>query len=171
MADKKKIRARKPLKKRTEKQRDAARRLLHGRNRTGPEGIYDPEIHPDGIVAYFRERFDKLKESVELTDARGRVSHVKAPVQPPTCAGYAAEIGVCRRTIWKWGEKHTEFEEALGLAKAMQEQIIVELGLEGAYNPNFAMFVLKNLQDWKDKVETTHKGGVILQVDEQDLEA
>ena len=171
MADKKKIRAKKPLKKRTIKERLAAKRLLHGRNRRGPEGIYDPEIHPAGIVAYFRERFDKLKESVELTDSRGRVSHVKAPVSPPTCAGYAAKIGVCRETIWSWGEKYTEFQEALGISKAMQEQIIVELGLEGAYNPNFAMFVLKNLQQWKDKVETIHTGGVILQIDEQDLEA
>ncbi len=164
-------RAVKPLNKRSKKEQSASWQIIHGRDRTGPPAIYDHEIHPAGIIAYFKKRYDQLKDADVKTDARGRVTYVKKPVRPPTTAGYAAEIGVSRVALWNWAKRYPEFEDAVEIARSMQEQILVEMGLQNGYNANMTIFVLKNLQHWTDKVENTHKGGVTLLVDEQDTKA
>ncbi len=96
---------------------------------------------------------------------------VQAPVPPPTLAGYAAKVGVRRETLWAWGRRHPEFGEAVGLCKAMQEHLVIQMGLLGAYPPGFAMFMLRNLLGWKDKVERVHRGVVVLRFDSQDATA
>lgn len=157
-----------PLKNRSQKEQDEAYRILHGAPIRGEKPFYDPEVHPAGLIAYFRKALDGLMEARLVTTDKGQESYLKRPVDPPTLSGYAAEIHVGRRTIYAWMQQHEEFDDAVDQAKAVQEQVYVEMGLQGGYNPNVVNFVLKNLQGWTDKAETTHKGAVVLKIDEQD---
>ena len=157
-----------PLKNRTRKEQDEAYQILHGAPIRSERPTYDLDVHPAGLVAYFRKALDGLKDAYRVTTDKGQKSYLKTPVRPITLAGYAAEIHVSTRTLYDWSQKHEEFGEAVGEAKAIQEQVFVEMGLQGAYNPNVVNFVLKNLQGWTDKAEIAHKGTVVLKIDEQD---
>jgi len=66
---------------------------------------------------------------------------------------------------------HEEFDEAVGICKAIQEQVLVTMGLLGAYRPGFTVFMLKNLLGWQDKFEHVQKGTVVLRFDAQDAAA
>lgn len=136
-----------------------------------PNRIYDGEVHPAEIVAFFKERYDQIEDASKFVTEKGQVGYTAKPVRPPTMAGYAASIMVRRETLWGWAKQHADFDEALGVCKAMQEALLVELGTIGALNASVTNFTLKNLQEWTDRVEETHKGNVALQFDAQDSEA
>lgn len=131
---------------------------------------YDPDFHPEDIKLYFKERYDALTDP-ERFETEHRLDYVMAKVRPPSLAGYAAQVGVTRECLWSWTKKYEAFEEAVGVCKAMQEAAIIELTACGAYNPSFAALMMKNLHEWQDKVENTHRGGVTLNFDEQDEDA
>ncbi len=133
----------------------------------GRPSKYRPDLHPEDIVAYFRESFDAIEDPKRVESAQGRVKYVQAPVRPPLFAGYAMKIGVRRQTLWNWARRHEEFDEAVGICKAMQEHIFITMGLLGAYRPGMTIFVLKNLLRWQDKIEKANRGRVILRVVEQ----
>lgn len=160
----------KKLSDRTIQEQLKTRRLLHD-DPGPPNKVYNPDVHPAEIVAFFKERFDQVQDAVKVTTDKGAVSWVAKPVRPPTMAAYAATISVRRETLWAWSKQYEAFGEALGICKAMQEAILVELGTIGALNPAVTNFVLKNLQEWTDRVEETHKGTVALQFDAQDSDA
>ena len=101
----------------------------------------------------------------------GHVKWVQAPLPLPTLAGYAAKAGVRRETLWAWAQRHEEFGEAVGICKAIQEHVLIQMGLLGAYPPGLTMFMLRNLLGWKDKAEQVQKGAVVLHFDAQDAEA
>jgi hypothetical protein len=160
-----------PLAKRGRKARLRADRILYGRSRRGPRPIYNREVHPAGLIAYFRERLEAIKEVERVRTKQRDVKFVQEPVRPPTLAGYAASIGIDRRTLWQWGEQHEEFEDALEFAKTIQEEVLCSMGSVGAYNPQVVIFMLKNLQGWADKIDQRIKGTVSLHFDAQDAEA
>ncbi len=162
-------RAEKPLKDRTLREQRNALKILRGTG-GGAVPFYDPAVHPAGLVAFFQKRLDELGDAVHVITEKGQQSYLKKPVRPPTLAAYAASIGVSRFTLRNWSQRHDEFSDAYEIAKTIQEAIVVELALQGAYNSNFAAFVLKNLQGWTDRVEATHVGGIVLKLDEQDSE-
>ncbi len=137
----------------------------------GRPSKYRPDRHPKDIVAYFRASFDALEAPERVESRHGGVKYVQAPVRPPTLAGYAAKVGVRRETLWAWTRQHEEFDEAVGICKAIQEHLLINMGLLGAYAPGLTIFMLKNLLDWQDKVEQVNRGTVVVRVDEQDLAA
>lgn len=134
--------------------------------------IYRPDFHPGDIVEYFSERYDQLRDP-ERFETPQRLEHVTSPIRPPTLAGYSARLYIGRSTLWKWRKKYPEFEEAVGVCKEMQEDMIIFLSSCGAYNAGFAALMAKNMFDdpWKDKVEADMKGTVELKFDQQDEDA
>ena len=157
-------------KRRTAAERRETRHTLFPR-KVGRPSKYMPDHHPEDIVAYFWAPLDAMEEPERIESPQGGVKYVQAPVPPPTLAGYAAKIGVRRETLWAWTQQHEEFDEAVGICKAIQEQVLVTMGLLGAYRPNMTIFMLKNLLDWTDKVEHVQKGAVVLRFDAQDASA
>jgi DNA-binding XRE family transcriptional regulator len=157
------------------KRRYETRRLLYSgcedEFKENPHRVYDPNYHPADVIAYFKERYEAIDDPIRYRTDKGALGFVTKPVRPPTQAAYAAKIGVRRETLWAWEQKHDEFSVALGIAKAFQEALLVELGAVGALAPSTTNFILKNLQGWTDKIEETHKGSVALQFDAQDSEA
>lgn len=139
-------------------------------SKSGSIRIYDPDFHPRDVLAYFKRAYEEIEEPVRWS-SKGRVGFVTKPVRPPSAAAYAAKIGVRRETLWAWEKKYTEFGDAMGIAKAFQEALLIELGAVGALTPSTTNFILKNLQGWTDKLESTVKSSVAFQFDAQDSEA
>jgi hypothetical protein len=66
---------------------------------------------------------------------------------------FAKSIGVTHQTLLNWCDAHIEFFAAYTRAKELQKFFLIENGLNGCYNPAFAIFVSKNITDMKDKQE------------------
>ena len=157
-------------KRRTAADRREANRILFA-GKVGRPSKYRPDHHPEDIVAYFQAALDAVEGPERVESRWGGVKYVQAPVPPPTLAGYAARVGVRRETLWAWARRHEDFDEAVGICKAIQERLLLHMGLLRAYPPALTIFMLKNLLGWKDKVERTHAGGVTLHFDAQDAAA
>lgn len=151
------------------RERAEIRNLLYGAPSNEP--VYDPGYHPRSIREYFQKALDEVEEIERNVDVHGRLTYHLRPVKPPTIAAWALSVGVTRETVWYWGKRHTEFKEALGIAKAAQEQVFVTMGALGSYHTGFATMMMKNLQEWKDKFEAETTSAVTITFDSQDEEA
>lgn len=71
----------------------------------------------------------------------------------PTVARWCASKGINQDTFHEWVKQHPKFSESYSIAKCYQEAILLENGLQWAYNPQLTSFVLKNNHGYKDKTE------------------
>lgn len=78
----------------------------------------------------------------------------------PTLRNFAKEIGVSFDTVYEWVKQHPAFSDAFTQAKDLQKWFLIENGLNGCYNPAFAIFTAKNITDMRDlsNVDHTTKG-------------
>lgn len=171
MAKRRRQRAEKPLSERPRKERWRARWILRGESDFVPDLIYDDDVHPKGIVEFFTTRYEQVGDAERWITERGDLKYVTRPVRAPTLAGYAASVGVSRECLWAWRQKHPKFAEAVELCKALQEAFLVEQGTMGALNPQVTIMALKNLQEWRDKVDVDANAQVTLHFDSDDEEA
>ena len=159
-----------PLNQRTKKDLRESHRILHGKRR-GYGSVFDPAVHPAALAAYFQKALDQLEDAERITTKHGDVRHVKSPVTPPTLSGFAAMIGVCPSTLLAWEKASEEFKEVMGYARSIQQDVLIQMGAQGAYDSRFTALLLKNLHGWSDRAEVAHKGSVILNIDAQDSKA
>ena len=71
----------------------------------------------------------------------------------PTIIRFARMIWVNKTTIYERAKKHKDFSNALDECKNISEAILLENWLQWTYNPQFAIFLLKNNHWYKDKSE------------------
>lgn len=71
----------------------------------------------------------------------------------PTLRNFAKSIEVSIDTVYEWIKQHEEFSDAFTHAKDLQKWFLIENGLNGCYNPMFAIFTAKNITDMRDKQE------------------
>lgn len=163
-------------KKQTPSQRYETLRLLHDPDDvpTGEDRythVWDPDHHPQHMVEWFKEKEKAIEQPERVETVHGQVSHVQAPIHPPTFAAYASEIGVSQECLLYWSKRHESFKDAYAECKSIAENCVVILGALGAYNAGVVQLMLKNLHGWADKVEAKHVGAVQLTFDEQDEDA
>lgn len=126
----------------------------------GRPTLYKPE-YCDEIVAYFDvEPTREVQKTVFKKDGSIDVVETQEPVPLPTLAGFACKIKVCKDTLNEWSKVHPEFSAAIKKCKVHQERILLANGLDGGYNTAVAIFALKNLADWKDKVQQEVTGDI-----------
>lgn len=87
----------------------------------------------------------------------------------PKVAGLAIELGVNRDTVYEWSKEHKEFSDVLDNLLALQEEELVERGLDGSFNPTITKMMLTK-HGYSDKVETdiTTKGQSINGLNDED---
>lgn len=83
---------------------------------------------------------------------------------------FAAQVGVCRETLYDWTHRHAEFLHAKNRGQVLREQlwqILLLKSVTGKLPKNASaaalIFGLKNVCGWSDKKETTHSGTVAIQ--------
>jgi hypothetical protein len=67
--------------------------------------------------------------------------------------GFAFSIDVNPDTLHEWKKHHVKFSESYKKALALQEKLLLQHGLRGKYNVAMAIFALKNLSGWSDRIE------------------
>lgn len=75
----------------------------------------------------------------------------------PTLRNFAKSIEVNIDTVYEWIKQHEEFSDAFTHAKELQKWFLIENGLNGCYNPMFAIFTAKNITDMRDKQEIDNR--------------
>ena len=89
----------------------------------------------------------------------------------PTLRDFAKSIKVNLSTPYEWIKKHKEFSNAFIQAQKLRKWFLIENGLNGCYNPAFAIFVAKNITDMRDKQEIEHTvevlGKLLLEISDE----
>jgi hypothetical protein len=134
--------------------------------RPGRPSEYRP-FHGEMLLAY-AARARASVEEIETCKTRDGIRHIQKPIAPPSITGFAAAIGVSRQTVWRWGEQHLEFAEALEIAKTAFEDIAMRMAALNAWSASVAALLLKNQHGWTDKAQLDVNGGVHLHFDAQD---
>jgi len=71
----------------------------------------------------------------------------------PTFEKYAYTIGVSVSTLRKWKTEHEEFSAAYASCKDLQLHMMFEGAIVGELHAGFTMFAMKNMHNWRDKIE------------------
>lgn len=100
----------------------------------------------------------ETSESIEIGENSIPAEKVKTTnkgggVDFPTFTAFAMKIGVTDTTLARWSKEFPEFCAARELCKKLQENIWIINGLHGNYNSQFAIFLGKNVFNYKDKQE------------------
>ena len=82
----------------------------------------------------------------------------------PSIQRLAIELGIGRKTLYVWGEKHEAFRHILDKAMVLQECKIIERAIQGHWNSNIAKLVLGK-HGYHDKVDSTVSGGLKIESD------
>ena len=82
---------------------------------------------------------------------------IEAGDKVPSIAGLACEIGVYRETCHNWAkDQDNEFFDILKAIAQKQERTLVNMGLDGTFNPPITKMMLSK-HGYSDRVETDHK--------------
>jgi hypothetical protein len=82
----------------------------------------------------------------------------------PSILRLSIELGIGRKTLYVWGEKHQAFRHILDLANSLQECKIIERAMQGHWNSNIAKLVLGK-HGYHDKVDSNVSGGFKIEGD------
>jgi len=85
------------------------------------------------------------------------------------------ELGICRDSFYKACERSPAFKQAYEVGKQYSEAWWIKLGRVGAagkvsIQPATWVFNMKNRFNWKDKLETEHKGAIAINIDGDDAD-
>lgn len=110
------------------------------------------------IIDYFNiPATYKAKKTYITESGREFIEEIERPNSLPTMEGFACTIRVNVDTLHQWRKDYPEFSEAYTHAKALQKDILIQNGIRGLYNPQFAIFVAKNCTDMREQKKQRHK--------------
>ena len=75
------------------------------------------------------------------------IANCKEEFWLPTIEGLAVEIGVGRKTLYRWAEAHEEFRHTLDVLLSLQGSMLIQNGLKGEYNPTITKLMLSSNHD------------------------
>lgn len=134
---------------------------------------HNPEELAGQLIEHFTIEPNYEKELPHYKDGEVKWTDYKIIANRlPTFLGFSQKIGVNTLTLERWNNKRYKIKDpkvdpklwgkpifpkwcrAYARAKELQKFFIIENGLNNLYNPQFAIFVAKNITDMKDKTET-----------------
>ncbi|HHR6456587.1 TPA: DNA-packaging protein [Providencia alcalifaciens] len=74
----------------------------------------------------------------------------------PSVAGLACYLGVSRKTVYEWVKESTDLSDTLEGILAMQENKLINKGLNGDFNPTITKLMLAN-HGYSEKQEVDHR--------------
>lgn len=106
---------------------------------------------------YDAEKYRTVTETIYMKDGSYRDIEKDVPNPPPHFSTFARSIGVHKRVLDLWREKHPEFELAYQDCTEVIKEFIIDNGLVGHYQGNFAIYVGNNLTDMRNTKELNVK--------------
>lgn len=107
------------------------------------------DYHPkycEEIVTFFSKKPTKLAGEKLIAE------------DMPFIEAFARSIDVTHKTLLNWCDTYPEFLQAYKKAKEMQKEFLISNGLNGLYNPTFAIFTAKNITDMRDIKQVEQSG-------------
>ena len=126
--------------------------------------------NPVGPPTKYKAEFpEKLKEFFNRELYTYNAEGDRVPSKMPTIERFCCDIDIVTSTFYKWCQENDELSSAFKIAKQLQKDHIIQMGLMGIYKEGFAKFVAINCTDMKDKVEQTidHKN-ISISIDKAD---
>ena len=123
------------------------------RNPGGAPTKYTEDL-PERLLEFFDVELDR-EVSKEVPGKDGVIMLMETkPNRLPTVEGFCREIKISKSTFHEWRKKYPKLSNALGIAKQMQMNHLMQHALEGTYNGGFAKFLAMNISDYRDKSES-----------------
>lgn len=78
----------------------------------------------------------------------------------PSTVGLSLFLGVSRQTLENWADipENSEFLDILDAIQSTQQELLLNSGLDGTFNPSITKLVLGK-HGFQERSETTHQGG------------
>lgn len=134
-------------------------------NKGGRPTKYRDDL-PEQLLAFFDIELDTIVQKEVVAKDQVTIINEIRPNRLPTVEGFCRDIKISKRTFHDWVAKYPAFSHALGIAKQMQMNHLIQHALEGTYNAGFAKFLAQNISDYRDKIEQTVDGEIkINQID------
>lgn len=105
----------------------------------------------DKVDEYLAECQDEEKKVVKQASEKYEMYDNKLKVNLPTVEGYALYIGVPKRTIYEWKDKHEEFSHSLEKIVEEQRKRLINMGLSGDYQATIAKLILSSNHGMSDR--------------------
>ena len=141
------------------------------RKKMGAPTKYTDDL-PEILLDFFDVPLDRdvVKECAGKEGAFNIIE--SKPCRLPTVEGFCASRLISKVTFHKWTKKYPDLMNALGVAKNMQMNHLMQHALEGGYNGGFAKFLAQNISDYRDKIETTgtNETAITITIDKNDNE-
>lgn len=142
---------------------------------------YKKEVNKKLADFFSKERFSTITVITTGKNDYCKEEEKRVAAELPTFEKFAESINISRDTLYEWANKHPEFSDTMDRCRQIQKDFLIQNGLLGLYQSNFAIFVAKNLTDMKDKTEIEHGGNLSInhildacenrpEADKQDLE-
>ncbi len=74
-------------------------------------------------------------------------------VKLPTIEGFALFIGVSKKVLYTWEQKHPDFLHALDKIRTEQQQRLINMGLSKDYNSTIAKLILSSNHNMVEKTQ------------------
>ena len=74
----------------------------------------------------------------------------------PSRVGLCCYIGIAKSTSYEWEKSYPDFSDSLKAIDALQEQVLLNNGVSGKFNPTITKLVLNN-HGYHEKKEVDHK--------------
>ena len=76
----------------------------------------------------------------------------------PKMCGLAVCLKVNKSTLYEWAEKNPKFSDVLDDIKEKKEDILLEGGLSGDFNPLITKLILSSRHEYREKSDVTSDG-------------
>lgn len=117
---------------------------------------------------YYPEICEEMIEFFSV-DCVEYVRGEKRVVKFPTFERFAINKRLHHSTLLDWCTKYPDFSEAYALCKEVQKDLLIEGGLGGHYNGQFAKFLALNVTDLREVVDVKASGKIEVHLDREDL--
>lgn len=109
-------------------------------SKAGRPTKYKPE-YCDQVEAYFREKCPEDSQNTHL----------------PKIESFARYIGISRKTLYNWEEKHPEFGDALDEIRTRQAEQLIDDGIYGGreVNATIVKLLLQNNHGMRERRDVT----------------
>lgn len=126
---------------------------------------YKQEYCEQMLSFFKKERYRKEEIPTETTGTTEKTGDISKTVikfeykanDLPTFQAFAEIIGVSRQTLDNWAKANSEFFDTYEICKGIQEDFLVQNGLLGLYQPNYAKFIAQNYTGLKDESDLNVK--------------
>ncbi len=121
----------------------------------GRPSKYKPEYCQE-IIKYFDIEHYKIIQIKTKGKNFEKIEEKEVANSLQFISGFARKIDVNVDTLREWKANHPEFSAAFTRAKELQHEMMVNNASKGLYNPNFLIFAMKNMHEWRDRTEIDH---------------